>query len=61
MKEEEQIVNLRMKQKHCHMPNRSRPSDIDQTIVEYVCRMRWQGSSPSSKARQEEESRALSV
>lgn len=62
MKEEEQVLNLRVKQKHCQMPSRSRPSDPKQSVLESVC---GQGEGmeapPSSRARQEKDSRALRV
>lgn len=62
MKEEEQVLNLRMKQKHSQVPSRSRPSDIKHCVLGSVCRQgEGMEAPPSSRARQEKESRALRV
>ena len=58
MKEEEQILNLRVKQKHCQVPSRSRPRDLEQLVLESVG---GQGEDmeapPCSRARQEKDSK----
>lgn len=37
MKEEEQVLNLRVRQKHGQVPSRSRPSDTKQSVLESLC------------------------